>query len=295
MGVYMIGTLLLSLAAHKPMTLLGREPPLLPAPGWHAAGDAQDSSTVDYRATPPGTAPKRLDVNGVDYDTNAIVDNDHFRTDSKVQIFTVRPGSHGCPCDVANGNERSELVTSDVLAGKKIYQFGEDIWLSYSFMVALGEPITAPWGIVGQFHDWHDPEDRKGLSPPLSFVINPTQTNNVELGLWTRFDPERATLAQKRPINLWKANFQRGQWIRIVLHVRPDFEGKALAQLWVNGDQVLDRSDFSTGYNNPSGFGYWQYGLYRKANKNTTEVRYANMEQSKSSLLGRVSNPLPLP
>jgi hypothetical protein len=88
--------------------------------------------------------------------------------------------------------------------------------------------------------------------------------------------------------------FEPNTWQNIVVRVRFDPNGNGRLTFWLNGVQRYDSGAIPIGYNDRQG-PYFKYGLYRGGSDQTSVAEFANVEIGTSSLLGRVSNPLPLP
>lgn len=223
-----------------------------------------------------------------------------YLVDGSVMRFEVRSGDYGDASNAATGNERSELAAADVLTpghGGSIFQFEEDGWLGFSFRIDT--PITADFAICGQWHDYPEPDDVH-MSPPLSFVaypssLRPDGTTRIPFALATMYDPNRSsTVNNPNYRTRWSGDLTMGVYRHIVLHFRASIVGTGLLEMWMDGQKVLDLSGISFGFNNLTGFAYWQWGIYRKADPKTMIARYANMELKRTSLMHRVANPLPI-
>lgn len=220
-----------------------------------------------------------------------------------LQRFEVRSGDYGFSGDQANGNERAELGTyrPGATSGEcgPLYQFGVDFWLSFAFLIEPGADIlSAPNGCCGQIHECTDPADTAGLSPPLLFNIG-TGTDPIAWECRTRFDKNAATTSPNWMTYdvRWSTTLARGAWMNAVCRCKPGFNDDAEIQLWTDGVERINVAGTNIGFNHSlgAGFGYWQYGIYRTSSANTLAVRYANMEQGLTSLLGRVASPLAIP
>lgn len=217
----------------------------------------------------------------------------------RIQRFEVRKGDIGDASNLISGNDRSELAADNPLIpghGGSIFQFEEEGWLAFRFMVET--PITAEFAIVGQWHDYPEPEDVH-MSPPLSFVCYPSRVVNgqtiIPYAMATMFDPQFASpIANPNYKTRWSGSLVMGRYTNVVLNFRASISGTGFLRLWIDGELVADLSGISFGFNNRTGFAYWQYGIYRKKDVNPMIAHYANMEVSRDSLFARVDRPLPL-
>jgi|GEM_PF-5202537 len=217
----------------------------------------------------------------------------------RVQRFEVRSGDIGDASNLVSNNERSEIVVeAPLVPGKKesIFQFEEEGWLGFSFMVET--PITAEFAIVGQWHDYPEPEDVH-MSPPLSFVCYPSRVENgrtvIPFAMATMFDPNLASpIANPNYKTRWSGSLVMGRYANIVLNFRASIKDTGFLRLWIDGELVANLENISFGFNNRTGFAYWQYGIYRKKDPTTMIAYYGNMEVSRASQRWRVDRPPPL-
>lgn len=245
-------------------------------------------------------------VNGIPYGFAKDPNNEYaikHMFDGKIQRFEVHSGDYGTPTDQANFNERAELVTyragATTFEHGDVYQFGVDIWLSFGFMIAPGVTIlSTPNGCCGQMHDWQDPADTVGLSPPLYFNIG-TGDDDIPWECRTRFDKNVATTSPNWMTydTRWVTTLKRGEWFNVVCRCKPGYNDDAELQLWTDGIERINLAGTNIGFNHSLGTGacYWQYGVYRSQSANPIVVYYANMEQGLASLIDRVANPLVIP
>lgn len=220
--------------------------------------------------------------------------------DGSIARCELRDGDIGDASNLVSGNERSEVVPLNPLTpghGGTIFQFEEDGWLSYAFRIDT--PVTAEFAICGQFHDYPEPDDVH-MSPPLSFVaypsaVQPDGNTRIPFSMATMFDPNRSSpIANPNYRTRWSGALTMGRWHLIVLHFRASIVGTGALEMWLDGQKVCDLSGISFGFNNVSGFAYWQWGIYRKKCPDTMIAMYANMEVSRTSLIDRVASPLPI-
>lgn len=220
-------------------------------------------------------------------------------------------GSGGVTAD----NQKSEIQPAAAYragAFQSPVSFGDDVWQSWSFYL---EPRVAPLSgdflIIGQ---WHATEDGPVTAParavdgpwypPVSFQLAQAADSDFVLGqLFLRLlaDPNAqqpsVTIQEEHRYSLTAGALQRGVWHNIVTHFVFGFTGNtAIAQVWLDGTQVVNASGINIGYNDVRGphFNWGLYRGYQSNDPNTDAIIYANMETSYSSLLSRVGNPRPI-
>lgn len=184
--------------------------------------------------------------------------------------------------DVGKGRNRAELKAKDTVP------FGQDVWFSYQMKIDASGPLTARYCILGQFHQTGDPWDAS-VSPPFAINLLP----NNRLRFVKRYSTDRVTSSTIDTVMYESAPIERGRWVRVVGHIVFGWQGNGAVQMWLDGRQVVDLPRTSIGYNDVLG-PYWKFGIYRAQSPETLSVEYANMEIGSASLLGRVSQPLPI-
>jgi len=185
--------------------------------------------------------------------------------------------------DKGLSRNRAELKSSTV------YAPGEDVWFSYQVKVQGGPTSTARSCILGQFHHTKDPWDPGG-SPPFAINLFP-KTNTLRFV--KRYSAEKKTTSTVDSVMYETAPIQRNRWMHIVGHIVFGWQGDGTVELWLDGRKIVDLPHTSIGYNDVIG-PYWKFGIYRAESPETMVVEYANMELGSSSLLDRVSHPLPV-
>jgi len=179
--------------------------------------------------------------------------NDTFR-------FEVQPGDHW-----EGGtwtSERSEIRSETV------YDSGEVINVSYSFMIEPGAANTASgrggdgsWLVVGQFHadDWVS-------QPPFAIEML-----GEKMAIVIRYgDPEDHTYKELYVDN---TNIERGKYYDIDIEVRFQNNGNGFLNVWRDGEKIVTYSG-PIGYDNGV---YWKYGIYRSATDTKVAVNYKDM------------------
>ena len=195
--------------------------------------------------------------------------------------FEIRPGDH-VPADKPNF-ERTEV------AHYKFSTFGKEVWLSYSLLLEAGQPSTAPWLMLSQWHGLNDPWD-VAIWPPIGMYLA-----EEKLHIDTSFDPHWVqTDNQPRITRYIGERFERGVWHHFVHAVRFDPDGAGRLRIWIDGRPVVDVDNVAIGFRDLLG-PYIKHGLYRNVGDDSRQVAwFANFEVGPTSLEGRIANPLPL-
>lgn len=238
------------------------------------------------------------------------------------RIFDIRSGDQGEQNDPVFNRHRCELTS-----GTTLYALGADTWYSCSFKI-YSAPSGVPMGILdidGAYAitgQWHG-NDAK--TPPVSINFSLGR-----IGIWTTSsnalsDGSNGTLIQRYRA---ASKMTMDVYHTIVMRVKTGDQTTAIIQLWIDGVLVLSMgpSGFADGvctggigyYALGAGFSsYFNYGVYC-ADKNhpdvlawdvanpagpsasnrvrdaITKIEYANEEWGTTSLLGRVTTPLPV-
>jgi len=187
-------------------------------------------------------------------------------------VFQVRAG------DVAGGDgptkERSELTHPDK------QPFDTDVWVSAPFLIDPGPLSSAPWCVLGQFHQSED-DGEAGLSPVFEQqYIGGHLRFYARGGAGTSMAATTTTLTCEMPV-------ERGAWLHVVHRIRFSRGGLGHVRSWLNGAQVHD-SDVRIGYDDRVG-PYWKHGIYRAASPETLTVRYGTVEVGTTSLAARIT------
>lgn len=204
--------------------------------------------------------------------------------------FEVRSGDKDQDQYNTKPRDRSEIIALDYHV-----PYGQDIWQSYAMYIAPGTKqvvdtkLAADWLILGQWHGTAD-KGEMGLSPPFAIDYG-----NDTLTVKTAAVPEKvSTYWPTYTTRYSDPAFPRGKWVNFVMRTRFDYSGKGEFQLWINGKEVANAKNIALGYNDDVG-PYYQFGIYRgREVAHPFTVYYANMEMSTSSLLSRVTAPLPI-
>ena len=197
-------------------------------------------------------------------------------TNSDVLRFTVKPGDRASfdPSD----RDRSEI--SDTIRTVQ----GDDIWNSYAVKVGSGfitSTNIAHWFIIGQ---WHGDSDVDGRSPYISVNIYGNDLV-VDMRRWNGSSQVRSTVYRL-------PNFERDVWHNIVIQHKTH-QTSGYFKLWLNGVLVVDYAG-QFGYWDHTNGGYWKAGIYRNAENYDATVTFQNFEKGNTSLISRVTSPLPI-
>jgi hypothetical protein len=210
-----------------------------------------------------------------------------------IAVFEVRAGDH---IGAATRNDRSEvLLASNDPA--RIIPYDHDFWVAGS--VAIQSDTVSPDNvpvIICQVHDTPDDGEYKSKSPPFALRFQ-----GRDLYLTVQGDLAARSSGNSRQQRLVKIpNVSRS-----VLDSKPVFHhwvtrlrfnraARGEVDFWWDGVRIYSGKNLVMGYNNTVG-GYWKYGIYRSVSSaETLRVTHANVELSRTSLIDRVSHPLPL-
>lgn len=198
--------------------------------------------------------------------------------------FEIRPGDQWPPD--AGASERDELVSP-----VNLVPFDADVWLSLAFKIAASQ-ITAPWMVVGQFRATDDGPDYAFRPPVFAQELTPGGGFRIV----TRSDPAASSVqgGQEFAVRYTDSGFPFGQWQYFVYRIRFARTGNGELQAWRNGAEIIASASIPIGYNDVNG-PQWKYGLYRAVGSSDTVIgEFANVEVGTSSLLIRVTDPLPI-
>lgn len=183
------------------------------------------------------------------------------------------------------GVERVEL---DGYQQKITNGSGDELWVSYWFMLEEGYTNNAQWTVLGQVKAFDS-------GPACNFDLgleNGGKRLNFVRRNWT--EPSGPLV---NTVMWTKNDLVQGQWYRVVIRFKPDpttNSPQGVIQMWFDGELLVNYTgnagmSFSGGY-------YWKYGIYRaeSGGNNPLAVQYANVEVSKGSLFLRVADPLPI-
>jgi len=164
---------------------------------------------------------------------------------------------------------------------------GREVWFSYAMMLHGGAPVSN-WNVLGQFHSTPDPSE-PSPSPPFSMNFIPGE----KLRIVKRTDPNPMTTKVINPTIMYERVLSRNRWYRFVGRIVFGWSDNGACEIWMDGAKVVNLPITNIGYNDLIG-PYWKFGIYRAAAAETLAAEYANLELSNTSLLSRVTSPLPI-
>jgi len=175
-------------------------------------------------------------------------------------VFQVRSGDRW-PDDPDDRN-RSEVTDGISLP------FDTDLRATLQLCIDPGPVSTAPWCVLGQFHQTED-KGESGLSPAFE-----QQYVDGCLCFYAR-GGEGKSMAATTTTMLGKVSITRGEWLHLTHLIRFARTGLGHIETWCNGSQLFVR-DVPFGYDDKRG-PYWKHGIYRKASPEPLSVRYAGV------------------
>lgn len=173
------------------------------------------------------------------------------------------------------------------MRGQTFWPENTDVWFSYALRTS-GLPAT--WTQLTSLRQDLESGETPGKPDPFSLIVR-----NGQLLIETRSDTRALTTSQVDQVARYTMPmFEPNTWQNIVVRVAFDPHGNGRLTFWLNGVQRYDSGAIPIGYNDQRG-PYFKYGLYRGGSDQTSVAEFANVEIGTSSLLGRVTDPLPLP
>jgi hypothetical protein len=173
------------------------------------------------------------------------------------------PDAHTLRFEVAPGDrwqydsavkERSEL-SGPVYAQDE----AETITVTYELQVEPGEPNTAEWLVLGQFH-----ADDPDTSPPVSVRLD-----GERMAVNINFADAEGSIQGMR-LHEDAADIERGRYYRLRIEARFATGAEGRLEVWRDGEQIVD-------YAGPLGYGngvYWKFGVYRAVSPERFAARY---------------------
>jgi hypothetical protein len=197
--------------------------------------------------------------------------------------FEVRPG------DVWENDARLHPDGRQRVSmrGQTFWPNNTDVWFSYSVRTSA---MPDSWSQLTSLHAELEPGETPGKPDPLGFMVS-----HGRFTIETRSDTRALTTSKADTVVRYSMPmFAPDTWQNIVVRVKFDPHGNGRLTFWLNGEQRYDSGAIPIGYNDRLG-PYFKYGLYRGGSDQTSVAEFANVEIGISSLLDRVTNPLPLP
>jgi len=240
----------------------------MPTPMFENANSFLKNPLKAYSYSKTGTDEHRFEVRGGDYYDN--------------------PDEPPATDDEAQGKNRAEM------GSLKYAQFGRKFNLEFDFQVEAGQPNTADWLLLAQFHQYEDVDENGNLidsgtaSPPFAI-----QMRGERLEIVGRFDPNAVTTTSPDRIILPPYDtpttntmylddqpLPRDTWINMKIEVIFDSQPGGSGMLKVSRDDVVI-VDYQgpIGYNDKIG-PYLQLGVYRAAAAEATAASFRNIEMN---------------
>jgi hypothetical protein len=184
---------------------------------------------------------------------------------------------------------QTDRIRSELQCSQKETVSGVDVWLSdWVYIEQPSGPLTADIGI-GQFHQTEDAGDFSGFPPVIM------EMGSGGLTVYTAF-ASSATQATSwaHTTRLTNYPFSTLTWHRRVMRCRFGWSNDAQLDLWLDGTQVINLTGINMGMNDTVG-PYYKFGGYgEQNNEQWLAVQYANVELSATTLVSRVSTPIPV-
>jgi hypothetical protein len=195
----------------------------------------------------------KVNIGGLNYSTqNGSESWSLNRISDDIFRFELRPGDQW-KYDSSN-KERTEL------SGSKIYEPGETLTVSYSFMVEPGQANTAEYLLIGQFH-----ADDGFTSPPLAVELV-----GEKMAIVVRYKVAGESSYEMDYIYVDSQNIQRGKYYNITITANFENDNDGFLNVWRDGQQIVN-------YDGPIGYGYgvyWKHGIYRRDSDQTIAVNF---------------------
>ena len=132
---------------------------------------------------------------------------------------------------------------------------GDERWFGFSVKPPADWPVVQDhYSVVHQWHAY--PDDGEPWRPP------PLQIN-IHGAAWrviARSDGNRLTNGTIQQERVWEAPIDFGEWSDWVVHVKWEYDGTGLLEVWHNGVKVVERRG-PIGFNDASPV-YFKTGLY---------------------------------
>jgi Ca2+-binding RTX toxin-like protein len=197
-------------------------------------------------------------------------------TDNNTLRFEVRKGDRFTSNNWSDepGVERAEIYDT------ARYSTSGDISVEYSFMIEPGAANTARWLTMGQLHSNTDG------SPPIEIKLE----GNDKMAIYGNYETSPGHLVYQK-IYQDSADLVRGKWYTMKLDVRIDASGGGHADIWRDGQQIVDYSG-KLGYVGQTAT-YWREGIYRSSAPETIAIDYRNLVIKTGSSVVHGPGPVP--
>lgn len=166
-------------------------------------------------------------------------------------------------------------------------RFNAETWTAYQFRIEPGQPSTANWVVLGDWHVLPDPTDSPKMSSPWQLELRKGDILVFDIRASSE-KPVRDN-APEQHIYTSSAPITRGVWHSIVSVADFDWRPGGGVTVWLDGAKIAE-------YHGPFGYDtirppYFKFGIYRSAAPETLAVEYANVAISRIPLAARVRLP----
>lgn len=259
----------------------------------------QDFSVEIYEAAP---APSRPMLEVRDFSDNVILGNDYRAqsankfpdflkpyairrfTDTNEYRFELRDGdTWSGDASVTPPRNRAEFQHRN----KVLPISGEAVEYAFSMAVDNDVDSDGPWLIFCQMHS--------GISNANAIVV--FELAGSTFNIKSSWDDTPNTTNNRLVTHFTENNFKRKVYNNFVVRCRFSTTGDGMLMVWRNGVLIVNAQNIMLGYGADTRFSpYVKWGAYRRASAQRFALRIANFEgPSTTSLIARVTNPLPLP
>lgn len=130
-------------------------------------------------------------------------------------------------------------------------------WVGFSVMFPDDYVIEKQDLCFTQMQAFPDPGERFG-NPPFAIY-----TRNGRIYVDTRTDTTAFNRTKVLPVNNhWDIGpLITGKWMNIVYHIKWNYAGQGLVEVWINDKKVIDAANISVGYNDQAN-PYFKFGIY---------------------------------
>ena len=183
--------------------------------------------------------------------------------------FENRPGDR-------RANDGSAVLRSEITSGYDHVADNAAYICEYKFMMESTQVNPSSYFfVIGQQHNSDDDLPWSGGTSPI-FAL---ELLVEKMRMAVRYlPPGGSSSSQIKTVYPWtdNANIVRGKWYTIKIEMKSN-QSNGYLRMWRDGVQVFNYTG-AIGYGCPS---YWEYGIYRQADNNVTQVAvYQNMTVS---------------